>query len=714
MAGKKMRNLQPGAKPKHKPRRGLNYPRAGKGAVLRWLPSWRVVLGSFITLIALGIGAFLGLYFSTEVPDPADFAIAQTTGVYYADGETKVGEYAEINRKIIDFTEIPEVMKKAVISSEDQNFEKNSGVSPKAIIRALINNLRGGERQGGSTLTQQYAERYYLGTTTSLFGKAKEAVLALKINNSQSKDQILGNYLNTIYFGRGAYGVEAAAKAYFGIPAAQLSLEQAALLTGIIPAPSAWDPAVNPDIAQKRYERVLRRMQEDEKITADEAQAALAAFPETVDAAKSNDFSGTNGYLLQQVRDELIGKADFTEDEVNMGGYRIITTVDKGMQEAAVAAVDSLPKSRPAGNRVGLISMRPDTGEIYAVYGGDDYMKRQRNAATQDRAQAGSTFKLFALVGALDAGVDLGERFPAPASMQVGGATFTNSGGVGYGSLDLIGMTKYSSNTGYINLNQKITPEKTKETAISMGLSADTPGLDDNLGNVLGSASVTAEEMARSYSVVANGGKLVTPHVVKEVRDAAGNVIYESPKAGERVIKSEVANEATYALRSVFSAGGTASGLGGYSRPFAGKTGTSTGPVSAWFVGYTPQMVTAVNMFQQGEDGSEQVLTSFGGVGTVFGSTFPADIWWQYTKVAMADMEKVEFPQIAAERRNKHRNTPQPTPFQEEQQNDPQHQQSNQPQPASPSHPDSPEPGDSNGHSQPNNPNQPGENPAAG
>uniref|UniRef100_UPI0026150639 penicillin-binding transpeptidase domain-containing protein n=1 Tax=uncultured Arcanobacterium sp. TaxID=487520 RepID=UPI0026150639 len=250
----------------------------------------------------------------------------------------------------------------------------------------------------------------------------------------------------------------------------------------------------------------------------------------------------------------------------------------------------------------------------------------------------------------------------------------------------------------------------TKETAISMGLSADTPGLDANLGNVLGSTSVTAEEMARSYSVVANGGKLVTPHVVKEVRDAAGNVIYESPKAGERVIKSEVANEATYALRSVFSAGGTASGLGGYSRSFAGKTGTSTGPVSAWFVGYTPQMVTAVNMFQQGEDGSEQVLTSFGGVGTVFGSTFPADIWWQYTKVAMADMEKVEFPQIAAERRNKHRNIPRPTPSQEEQQND--QQQNNQQQndlqhqqQGSSSHSDSPGPGDPSEHSHTNNPN---------
>ncbi|WP_124054465.1 transglycosylase domain-containing protein [Arcanobacterium ihumii] len=625
-------------------KRRWNYPRAGKGPVRRWLPSWRFVVGTFLTFLAVGIGLFVGLYVTTEVPEPDDFALAQSTTVYYSDGQTQLGRFEQVNRTTVHLKDIPKTMQNGVVASEDRTFYDNNGVSPKAIMRALINNLRGGATQGGSTLTQQYVERYYTGTTTSIFGKAKEAILALKIDRSQTKEEILENYLNTIYFGRGAYGVEAASQAYFGVPASQMTLSQSAMLVGIIPAPSAWDPAKNPDRAKERFDRVIKLMAEDEWITPEEAKTA--AFPTTLDPGARNSFSGTNGYLLAEVRKELINKGGFTEDEMDTNGYKIVTTIDKNMQQAAVDAVANLPKDRPANNQVGLFSMDPNNGEVLAMYGGSDYLKRQRNTATQDRAQAGSTFKYFGLLAAIEKKIPLTETFPAPAKQWIPKLqiNIANSGNVGYGYLDIIEMTKYSSNTAYVNLNEKVGAENTLKMAHKLGLAEETPGLDANFANVLGSASVTAKEMARSYGVSANGGKLVDPHFVREVSKRDKEVVYKGVTTGEQVITSDQAALATFALESVFSPSGTAEDVSLGKRPIAGKTGTSTGPVSAWFVGYTPQVVTAVNMFQPGANGGEEVLTPFGRVKTVFGSTFPAQVWEEYMKVATDGMEIQDFP----------------------------------------------------------------------
>ncbi|MFC5369344.1 transglycosylase domain-containing protein [Arcanobacterium bovis] len=625
-------------------KRRWNYPRAGKGRVQRWLPSWRVVVGTILTGMAVGVGLFVGLYVTTAVPEPDDFALAQSTTVYYSDGQTQLGRFEQVNRTTVKMKDIPKTMQNAVVASEDRTFYENNGVSPKAILRALINNLRGGSTQGGSTLTQQYVERYYTGTTKSIFGKAKEAILAIKIDRSQTKEEILENYLNTIYFGRGAYGVEAASQAYFGIPASQMTLSQSAMLVGIIPAPSAWDPAKNPERAKERFNRVIKLMLEDEWITAEEAKAA--AFPATLDPSTRNSFNGTNGYLLAEVRKELIAKGGFKEDEIETNGYKIVTTINKDMQQGAVDAVASLPKDRPVNNYVGLYSMDPNNGEVLAIYGGSDYMKRQRNTATQDRAQAGSTFKYFGLLAAIEKKIPLTETFAAPAKQWIPKLqiNITNSGNVGYGYLDIIEATKYSSNTAYVNINEKVGPENTLKMAHKLGLAEDTPGLDANFANVLGSASVTAKEMARAYGVSASGGKLVDPHVVRQVTNNKGEVLYRGITDGTQVITTDQATLATYALESVFSPAGTAEDVSLGKRPIAGKTGTSTGPVSAWFVGYTPQVVTAVNMFQSGANGQEEVLTPFGRVKTVFGSTYPAQVWEDYMKVATDSMEIQDFP----------------------------------------------------------------------
>ena len=218
---------------------------------MRWIPGWRFFLGCFFLLIAAVATAFIIAYNTVKVPEPSEFAQAQSTTVFYADGTTEMGTFAEIDRTIIDTTTIPDYIGNAVVASEDRTFYTNNGVDPKGIVRALWNNLRGGDRQGASTLTQQYIKNYYVDTTSSYLGKFQQAIMAIKIDRELSKKQILGSYLNTVYFGRGAYGIEAAAQAYFGHSAAQMTVSESALLAGILPAPSAWDPAVDAGQAQR-------------------------------------------------------------------------------------------------------------------------------------------------------------------------------------------------------------------------------------------------------------------------------------------------------------------------------------------------------------------------------------------------------------------------------------------------------------------------------
>ncbi|VEI13328.1 transglycosylase domain-containing protein [Trueperella bialowiezensis] len=630
-------------------KRGRGYPRQGMGPIRRWLPSWRVVLGTFLTLVAMGIGALVGLYVTTDIPEADEFALAQKTTVYYEDGTTELGQYSELNRSSVPLDQISPSLQHAVIASEDASFYENSGIDLRGIARAFWNNVQGKPLQGGSTLTQQYAERYYMGTTTSIPGKIKEAILAIKIDQTQSKEEILENYLNTIYFGRGAYGIEAAAQAYFGIPAANLDLSQSAMLAGIIPAPSAWDPAVDPDRANERFERVLGLMVDEEWIT--QAEADAASFPNVQPVTQNNSFSGTNGYLLDSVRSELLANG-FTEQELATAGFQIVTTIDEEKQQAAVDAVAGLPEDRPDNNHVGLLSVDPRNGEIYAMYGGADYLERQRNSATQDRAQGGSTFKMFGVVEALDQGISPDKRYDAPAQYTVGNPggsqiVFNNVDERSYPNVTVRDMTARSLNTSFIKLNEEIGPHNTKEMAIKLGLSEDTPGLDDGVGNVLGSASPNGVEMATAFGTLANDGERVTPHIVREVRDRDGNRIYTGDTTAKRAISAETAQLATDVLQGTLKSGGTAAEHALPDRPAAGKTGTSSGPMSAWFAAYVPQMVTVVNMYAIADDGSEAIVEPFGGVYQVAGGNFPAQVWHDYMVAATEDMDVIEFADVS-------------------------------------------------------------------
>lgn len=656
-----------GKKRKPARKKGWNYPRAGYGPIRRWLPSWRFLLGTLLTFLAVGTGAFAALYVTTSIPEPDDFATAQTTTVYYEDNETRLGSFAEVNRISVPLSEVSPYMQHAVVASEDRTFYQNNGIDLKGIARAFYNNIRGNATQGGSTLTQQYAERYYMGTTTSLPGKVKEAVMAVKINATQSKDTILENYLNTIYFGRGAYGVEAAAEAYFGVSAKDLTLSQAATLTGVIPAPSAWDPAINPDRAAQRFDRTLNLMEQDGWISADER--AGAAIPQTLPVNAADSLSGPEGYLITTVQDELAQNANISEDELNRSGYRVITTIDAEKQKYLEDAVASLPEDRPANNYVGAVSMDPRNGEVYAMYGGADYIARQRNLVTQDQAQGGSTFKIFGLLAAVRQGYGPYDRINAPAQYEVanpGGdpIVFNNVDGLSHGRPTLATATAESLNTPFIILNEMVGPANTRQAALDLGLPEDTVGLDNGVGNVLGSASSTPFDMVTAFGTLANEGEKATPHLVREVLDRDGNVIYRAPTTTVRTVERDDAIIVNSMLEGVFSPGGTAEHAALNDRPVAGKTGTSSGPNSAWIGGYTPQMVTVVDMIQIGEDGSEQALTPFGGVHQVAGGNLPADVWAYYMDRATTGMDVLSFtdPTEALTRRGVATREPAPAP----------------------------------------------------
>ena len=594
-----------------------------------------LITGLVLVAIIAGCITFLIAYYRLEVPEAQKFANAQVTTVYWGDTNKMMGKFAERNRTIVDTKSFENsYIRDAVVASEDRTFYENSGIDIKGIARALWNNVRGRPTQGASTLTQQYVENYYTGKNTGYTGKFKETILALKINRQVPKEKILNDYLNTIYFGRGAYGIEAAANAYFGKSAKDLNLSESALLAGIIPAPNAWDPLVSPEKAQQRWQRVLNLMAADNMIKKNEKNAA--EFPQVQKKKQEGTyFKGTTGYLLQHVRQELVTQIGYTEDEIDRAGIRIYTTIDPEKQKLLEEAVGTLPENRPEGLRVAATSIDTATGAVIAEYGGADYQKVQRNAATQDVAQAGSTFKPFALLAALEHGHKLSEQINGSGPMKIGDAWVGNYGGASYGQVDLIKATKYSINTAYVRLNSEIGMDATRQVAIAAGYSKNTVGLDKNsIVGVLGTSSPHNLEIAEAYTTFATGGIRRTAHIIDKVTDSSGNILYEADTAGIRQFEEENISELTKALSAVAETGGTGDTAGKLGRPVAAKTGSSNDNRSAQFVGYVPQMVTAISMYQVGKNGAEESITPFGGVREVTGGTWPAKLWLAYMRPA--------------------------------------------------------------------------------
>lgn len=609
-----------------------------KHLVLKW------VLGIFAALLTAGIGLFAYMYVTTSVPEPEAFALAEKTTVYYSDGTTEIGSYAEQNREIIDCSVLPDYVGNAIVSSEDRSFYTNKGIDLVGIARALYNNLTTGSRQGGSTITQQYAERYYLGETTSYSGKLREAFLAIKIAQQQDKSQVLCNYMNTIYLGRGAYGIQAAAKAYFNKDAKDLTLSEAATLAGIIPAPSAWDPAVDEAQAQKRYKRVLSIMEEDGYITA--KQRKESQFPQAIEYQQSNQLEGANGYLLTMVQNELIGTKAFSKQDLETGGYKIVTTIDKSKQDLMYSVVSPSQNGMqgvvPDGMQFGALSVNPKDGSIIALYAGDDYLTKQLNNVTQATYEVGSTMKPFALLAAINEGVSLNTMFNGNSFRTLPGITETvsNYGNANLGYVNLYTATEQSSNTVYMDLQTKLGTKKIADTAREAGV--ENTSLDGSEPyTVLGNNGLSVEDMTRAYATLANQGNKPTLHIVASVKTPDGSDLYNAPTTAEQVFEANSANLVTKALTGVVQRG-TATEARATGHTIAGKSGTANDSRAASFIGYTPSVVTTVAMWYPDANGNPQEIPAFGS--WTGGSDYPVHLFTEYMTQALADTPNETFP----------------------------------------------------------------------
>ena len=604
---------------------------------------WKILLGVIGGLLLAGIGLFIYLYATTDIPQPEKVAIAEKTNIYYSDGTTPIGSISSQNREIIDCSVLPEYVGNAIVSSEDRSFHTNKGIDIMGMARALYNNLTTGSRQGGSTITQQYAERYYLGETTSYAGKIREAILAMKIANSQDKDEVLCNYMNTIYLGRGAYGIQAAAQAYFGKDAKDLTVSEAAMIAGIIPAPSSWDPQENPEQAKKRFDRVIRIMKEDGYIT--DAEAAEAQFPQVKDYTLSNDFAGPNGYLLSTVESELVNAKAFTKDELETGGYKVVTTIDKALQDRIQEVGDERPEGMPETLQVGGIAVDQKTGSVKAMYAGSDYLKQQLNNTTQSTFQPGSTMKPFGLIGAAQSDVSFATLFNgnSPEEFETTPGTFAevpNALGISWGNINLNQATANSVNTVFMNVNEHLTPERYAQIAHDAGISGEIQ--TDTLYNILGINSLTVWDLAQGHSTIANNGTKNTLHVVHRV--LKGDKDMYQPNLNTTKVFDEndcaLVQHAMLGTTQYGTAAGVASALG---RPVAGKSGTANDETAASFVGYTPQLMNVWAIWNPGPNGENQVVPQFAGYG-VSSTGYPSHLFSEFMSTAVADMPVEQFP----------------------------------------------------------------------
>ena len=634
----------------------IDYPRRGRTGWRRFIPSWRQWLGMVLLGASACVAAFIALYLMIDVPQPNELATAETSVVYYDDGKAEIGKYADVNREIVSLDDIPEHVQLAVLAAEDRGFYENEGISPPGIVRALWNNIRGGDTQGASTITQQYARNAYLTQDQTLTRKVKEAILAIKLSRSQSKEAVLEDYLNTIYFGRGAYGVQAASQAYFGKDVEDLTVAEGAVLAAVVRAPSSYDPAEGKAERQAldaRLDYVIDGMVEQGWLDESEAESARK-LPKFVDPRALNNYRGQSGYMLEMVRDEL-RSLGFNRQEIDAGGLRVTTTFNKQAQAAAqVAATEGFPPPPNDGVKMGLASLDPRSGAIVAIYGGKNWVKAPFNYATGP-VPIGSTMKAFTVAGGLQNGFTLASTFNgnSPFYLDDGGTSVSNQGGVSYGSaISLMYATEQSVNTAFVDLAQQMGPEEVAKAAGRAGL--DVENLDASTARVtLGFASYSPLAMASAYGTFANEGMQTQPYTVAEVTDADGNVLYANEEVEERTFPEDIAAEVTYDLTQVVTngTGATAQGLG---RPAAGKTGNHEGE-TAWFIGYTPQMVTAVAFHRELGKDKLAPLNGVAGMPVFTGAGYPTQIWTAYMTAALAGQEVLEFPIRSI-------TTPSPTP----------------------------------------------------
>jgi membrane peptidoglycan carboxypeptidase len=637
-------------------------------------PWFRRVLLAVLTLGVVGalLGALLVviLYKAIEIPNPNKDFQTQTTHVYYADKKTEIGQFAKQKRDVIAYAEMPQFVKDGVVAAEDRTFWTNPGVDIKGIIRAALSNAKGGSQQGASTITQQYVKILYLTSERSYKRKVKEAVVARKLSKQQSKDQILEGYLNTIYFGRGAYGIEAAAEIWFGVPAKELNLRQSVALASVINNPTQFDPAngeANAAAMLSRMKHVLAGMVEMGKITRAEADEAGAELPKFHKGAATPSLGGQRGHALILVKKELVRLGIASEAQIDGGGLKVYTTLSRKVMKADQDAIDAIRPDGVPQLHTAIANVEPGTGALRGFYGGQDYLKSQVNWSLAGD-KVGSSFKPFALAAGLEAGYSLKDTFDGDSPYYYNGegtgAYVSNEdAGHDWGPVNLIKATEKSINSAFADLTMSIPdgPDKIRNTAYALGIPKasatnsvnnmyQSPGLDAVSGIALGSATIAPVNMANAYASIANEGEAAKLYVIDKVVDRDGKVVYKHRTKTQEAIGSDVAADVTYAMQQVVKSGtGTAAGAIG--RPAAGKTGTATSEdpkgghdftSSAWFVGFTPQLSTAVMYNRTGDRGEPLPLAGY--ISSEFGGHYPAMTWAAAMRQALEGEPVESFP----------------------------------------------------------------------
>jgi 1A family penicillin-binding protein len=604
-----------------------------------------LALGVTLTLVLVLAGAgFAYAYVMSalkdlpNIKDPNAFTLAQPTMIYSADGKLLASFYLQ-NRDVVPMSAIATGMANAMVAVEDVRFYQHNGFDPVGILRAAITDVSSGSvKEGASTITQEFIrntilakERYQITAAR----KVREMYLAYEFEKTHTKSQVLNDYLNVVYFGDGAYGAEAAAKDYFGIHASQLDVAQAAMLAGLPQSPIRLNPYYNMEGALSRQRYVLSRMVAAGYLTQAQADAAAAekiVLKKTVDA---NQGIYDCAYFVSYVRKALLQQ--YSNSMVFEGGLKVYTTINVKMQRAAERAVKhTLPGKKDPD--AALISIDPTNGHIMAMYGGRNYNKDSFNFATQGRRQAGSSFKTFVLVTALEKGIPPTRMIESSSPAVIPSHPpwiVNNDEGAGHGFMTISQATANSVNCVFARLIWEIGAADVARTAHRMGITSPIPALPSI---ALGSAPVSPLEMASAYGTLADNGVHVQPISITRIVDANGATIFDAKPASTRVLTPQIAWAATQQLMGVVAHGtGTAANLSG--RQCAGKTGTAQNYQDAWFVGYTPQLVTAVWMgYSKGSIPMRNVHGQ-----RAFGGTFCAPIWHTFMSAALSGQPSVSF-----------------------------------------------------------------------
>ncbi|WP_329120061.1 transglycosylase domain-containing protein [Streptomyces sp. NBC_01465] len=678
-------------------KRMIDYPRANKYGWRRWMPSWKLVTGTCIGFTGVLLGAATIAYAMVSVPNVAKTATAQNNVYYWADGSQMVATGGEVNRQIIPYDQIPKEMRFAVMSAENKTFETDSGIDPQGIARALLNMAKGGETQGGSTITQQYVKNAQLDDQSQTISrKFKELFISIKVGTTRDKKEIMAGYLNTAYYGRGAYGIQAAARTYFHTDAKKLNVSQCAFLSSLLKGATYYDPAGNPGIDTEasaehntirvtaRWKWTLDEMVKDERISAED-RAKYKTLPHVDGLKKNAQLSGQTGYLVDLAKSYVQKTTKISANDLSKGGYQIYTTFDKKKVEDLEAAVKKVRKEKSDPKRAedkyvqfGGASVDVKSGAIVAIYGGENATTHFTNNADVTGAQVGSTFKPFVLAAALRDGKrdpDDGSKrtIVSTKSLYSGkndlkiknydGSIWEDKDGkewlqenddkqsVGRApdyAIDLREAMRESVNSAFVQLGMDVGTDKVKQAAVDAGLTDDrtTMASDSVPSFSIGTSSPSAIRMAGAYSTFANNGQQNEPFSVKRVAQD-GVDVYNHETKTKSAFSSAIASNVTDVLKTVVDKGTGTSAQLPDGREVAGKTGTTDENKSAWFVGYTPQLSTAIDMYRLDDthkvSGFQKMYGTFG-KDKIHGASFPAEIWHDYMTKAMAGQPELSFP----------------------------------------------------------------------